>query len=107
MQGNGDSELRDQPIAELVEQLTEQTKVLARQEIELAKVDDTKQRARDAVEAVRDKVSPAGNGSPAGTPDPTAVRRQLRQAAAGNPIAVRVGCAFTAGVLVGVLIKRR
>jgi len=39
MQGNGDTELRDQPIAELVKQLTEQTKVLARQEIELAKAE--------------------------------------------------------------------
>jgi len=39
MPGNGDSELRDQPIADLVKQLTEQTKVLARQEIELAKAE--------------------------------------------------------------------
>jgi uncharacterized membrane protein YqjE len=39
MQGNGDPELRDQSIAELVKQLTEQTKVLARQEIELAKAE--------------------------------------------------------------------
>jgi MFS family permease len=39
MHGNGDSELRDQPIADLVKQLTEQTKLLARQEIELAKVE--------------------------------------------------------------------
>jgi hypothetical protein len=130
MQGNGDPELRDQSIAELVKQLTEQTKVLARQEIELAKaelgekgrkagigadvkaqarskVDDARQRARDTVEAVRDKVAPAGNGSPAPTPDPSAIRRQLRQAAADDPIAVRVLCAFAAGVLVGVLVKRR
>ncbi len=41
MQGNGNSELRDQPIADLVKQLTEQTKLLARQEIELAKVELT------------------------------------------------------------------
>lgn len=38
-EGNGDSALRDQPIAELVKQLTEQTRTLARQEIELAKAE--------------------------------------------------------------------
>ncbi len=39
MQGNGNPEQRDQPVAELVKQLTEQTKLLARQEIELAKAE--------------------------------------------------------------------
>jgi len=39
-QPNG-SDLRDQPIADLVKQLTEQTKTLARQEIELAKAELT------------------------------------------------------------------
>jgi hypothetical protein len=36
---NGDPALRDQSVAELVKQLTEQTKTLARQEIELAKAE--------------------------------------------------------------------
>jgi hypothetical protein len=36
---NGDSALRDQPIAELVKQLAEQTRTLARQEVELAKAE--------------------------------------------------------------------
>ena len=39
-QPNG-SDLQDQPISELVKQLTEQTRTLARQEIELAKVELT------------------------------------------------------------------
>jgi uncharacterized membrane protein YqjE len=38
-EGNGDPALRDQPVADLVKQLTEQTKTLARQEIELAKAE--------------------------------------------------------------------
>jgi hypothetical protein len=38
-EANGDPELRDQSVAELVRQLTEQTKTLARQEIELAKAE--------------------------------------------------------------------
>jgi len=38
-EGNGDSARQDQPIAELVKQLTEQTRTLARQEIELAKAE--------------------------------------------------------------------
>jgi uncharacterized membrane protein YqjE len=37
--GNGDPALRDQPVAELVKQLAEQTKTLARQEVELAKAE--------------------------------------------------------------------
>ena len=37
--GNGDAALRDQPVAELVKQLDEQTKTLARQEVELAKAE--------------------------------------------------------------------
>ena len=36
---NGDTVLRDQPVSELVKQLTEQTKTLARQEVELARVE--------------------------------------------------------------------
>ncbi|MEA2128681.1 MAG: hypothetical protein QOJ85_1572 [Solirubrobacteraceae bacterium] len=38
-EANGDPTLRDQPVAELIKQLTEQTKLLARQEIELAKAE--------------------------------------------------------------------
>jgi uncharacterized membrane protein YqjE len=38
-EGNGDPALRDQPIAELVKQLAEQTRTLARQEVELAKAE--------------------------------------------------------------------
>jgi uncharacterized membrane protein YqjE len=38
-EANGDPALRDQSVAELVKQLTEQTKTLARQEIELAKAE--------------------------------------------------------------------
>jgi len=91
-------------LGETVEALAAKTDVKAQAR---SKVDDTKQRARDTVEAVRDKVAPAGSGSPASTPDPSAVRRQVRQAAADNPIAVRMLCAFAAGVLVGVLVKRR
>jgi putative superfamily III holin-X len=41
MPPNGDTGLRDQSIADLVKQLTEQTKLLARQEIELAKAELT------------------------------------------------------------------
>lgn len=37
--GNGDPALRDPPVAELVKQLAEQTKTLARQEVELAKAE--------------------------------------------------------------------
>jgi uncharacterized membrane protein YqjE len=38
-EGNGDPGLRDQPVADLIKQLTEQTKTLVRQEIELAKAE--------------------------------------------------------------------
>ena len=41
MRDDNGSELRDQPIADLVRQLTEQTRTLARQEIELAKAELT------------------------------------------------------------------
>jgi uncharacterized membrane protein YqjE len=37
--GDGDSDLRDQPVADLIKQLTEQTKTLVSQEIELAKAE--------------------------------------------------------------------
>jgi ElaB/YqjD/DUF883 family membrane-anchored ribosome-binding protein len=99
-----DIEQTREELGETVEALAAKTDVKAQAR---SKVDETRQRAREKVEAVRDKVAPAGNGSPAAAPDPSAVRRQLRQAAADNPIAVRVLCAFAAGVLVGVLIKRR
>jgi uncharacterized membrane protein (UPF0127 family) len=38
-EGDGDSDLRDQPVADLIKQLTEQTKTLVSQEIELAKAE--------------------------------------------------------------------
>jgi uncharacterized membrane protein (UPF0127 family)/uncharacterized membrane protein YqjE len=38
-EGNGESGLRDQPVADLIKQLTEQTKTLVTQEIELAKAE--------------------------------------------------------------------
>ena len=38
-QGNGDPGMQDQPVSELIKQLSEQTKLLARQEIELAKAE--------------------------------------------------------------------
>jgi hypothetical protein len=38
-EGNGESGLRDQPVADLIKQLTEQTKTLVSQEIELAKAE--------------------------------------------------------------------
>jgi uncharacterized membrane protein YqjE len=38
-EGNGESGLRDQPVADLIKQLTEQTKMLVSQEIELAKAE--------------------------------------------------------------------
>lgn len=37
--GNGHTELRDQPVGELVRQLSEQTTTLVRQEVELAKAE--------------------------------------------------------------------
>ncbi|MEA2190351.1 MAG: hypothetical protein QOI73_472 [Solirubrobacteraceae bacterium] len=99
-----DIEQTREQLGATVEALAAKTDVKAQAR---SKVDDAGRRARDTVQAVRDKVAPAGNGSPAATPDPSAVRRQLEQAAADNPIAVRVLCAFAAGVLVGVLVKRR
>lgn len=47
MRDDNGSGLRDQPISELVKQLTEQTRTLARQEIELAKAELT-QKGRQA-----------------------------------------------------------
>jgi MFS family permease len=41
MREDNGSDLRDQPVSELVKQLTEQTRTLARQEIELAKAELT------------------------------------------------------------------
>jgi hypothetical protein len=41
MREDNGSELRDQPVGDLVKQLTEQTRTLARQEIELAKAELT------------------------------------------------------------------
>lgn len=91
-------------LGDTVEALAAKTDVKAQAR---SKVDDTKQRARDRIEAVREKVTHSGNGSPAGAgPDPSAVQQRVRQAAAENPVAVRLLCAFAAGVLVGVLVKR-
>ncbi len=91
-------------LGETVEALAAKTDVKAQAR---SKVDDTKQRARDTVAGVRDKVAPAGDGSPARAPDTAAVQRRLRRAAGDNPVAVRLVCAFAAGLLVGVLVTRR
>jgi hypothetical protein len=50
-ESNGNSALRDQPISELIKQLTEQTKLLARQEVELAKAELTEKGRRAGVGA--------------------------------------------------------
>jgi uncharacterized protein DUF3618 len=100
-----DIEHTREELGETVEALAAKTDIKAQAR---SKVDETKQRARDTVEQVRDKVAPAGNGSgPASAPDPSDLRRRVRRAAADDPVAVRVLCAFAAGLLAGLLVKRR
>jgi len=100
-----DIEQTREELGETVEALAAKTDVKAQAR---SKVDDTKQRARDKVEAVREKVTHAGNGSTAGgRPDPAAVQQRVRRAATDNPVAVRVLCAFAAGVLVGSMLAKR
>ncbi len=93
-------------LGETVEALAAKTDVKARAK---AKIEDVKHDAKTKVAAVKERAASADPSTT--TPEikqrATAVGGQLKRTAAENPVTTKIACAFVAGLLAGVLLKRR
>jgi len=105
-------ELRDEiehtreELGETVEALAAKTDVKAQAK---AKIEDVKHDAKAKVADVKDRAASAKGSTT--TPEvkqrATAVGGQLKRTAAENPVTTKIAGAFLAGLLTGVLLKRR